>query len=702
MLNSINLDDKSYEDILTEAISQIPLYSEEWTNFNHSDPGITMLQNFSAFALLQQNTINQITDPVRRSLLRLIGFEAAPLRPAHVFAACEGGEAIALPAQWKGRVGDLCFETEQPVLMEPWSVDAVYMKLPGEEFRDITFLLGRRIPADTAVFGTHPEAGAALYVGLTGTPRPGATAAFWLQAAGDPNRNPFRAEAPVQFASLRWQAYTASGWKTIPAQDETAAFLQSGAVRLTFPAEPLAVCGELPHPACAIRCVVDAASYDRAPRVQSFTGNLLELVQKETRAACFTFPGGEEAVVRSAMASYGNEFLCCREEAGGPYYAYRLWTGGATSGRFYTKEEEGGTVRFRFDRERFGFGPAAGEDAILCSFWDDDATYRRSLGTVYGFEGQEIDVDLMENILPESFALLAEIAGRDGSLTYRLVRPGGTDPDELCYRVLPAEGKVRILCPGLGACRLYLASCAVTAGREGNIRSQNTFEPLLPGSLPENVRLWNPSAGRGGQAQETLEEVRLRFAAAMRRPTTAVTAQDYEEIVKAVPGLCIRQVKAVRDEAENSVSIAVQPFSEEPYPALSPVYEEQILHWLEHRRLVSVRLRLLQPQYVPVDVKATIFIRNTHSDAREEIEAVLNRSLDFTASGRGFGETLSYHRLVRALEQLPCVESVFELFLIPQAKGDMMYSGHDIKLGDHSLCRPGRFSLELSTRAVRH
>ena len=115
-----------------------------------------------------------------------------------------------------------------------------------------------------------------------------------------------------------------------------------------------------------------------------------------------------------------------------------------------------------------------------------------------------------------------------------------------------------------------------------------------------------------------------------------------------------------------------------------------------------MRLHLLQPQYVPVDVKATIFIRNTHSDAREEIEAVLNRSLDFTASGRGFGETLSYHRLVRALEQLPCVESVFELFLIPQAKGDMMYSGHDIKLGDHSLCRPGRFSLELSTRAVRH
>ena len=67
--------------------------------------------------------------------------------------------------------------------------------------------------------------------------------------------------------------------------------------------------------------------------------------------------------MRSAMTSYGNEFLCCREEAGGPYYAYRLWTGSTSSGRFYTKEEEDGAVRFRFDRERFGFGPAAGEDA---------------------------------------------------------------------------------------------------------------------------------------------------------------------------------------------------------------------------------------------------------------------------------------------------------------------------------------------------
>ena len=67
MLNSINLDDKSYEDILAEAISQIPLYSDEWTNYNNSDPGITVVQNLSAFSLLQQAAINEITDPIRRN-----------------------------------------------------------------------------------------------------------------------------------------------------------------------------------------------------------------------------------------------------------------------------------------------------------------------------------------------------------------------------------------------------------------------------------------------------------------------------------------------------------------------------------------------------------------------------------------------------------------------------------------------------------
>ena len=265
--------------------------------------------------------------------------------------------------------------------------------------------------------------------------------------------------------------------------------------------------------------------------------------------------------------------------------------------------------------------------------------------------------------------------------------------------MLPSPGQIRIRTPGLGAgCRLFLASCAVTEGKRGNIREQNHFEPESGEGLPAKLSLFNPAAGQGGETYETMEEVRLRFAAEMRRPTTAVTEKDYEEIVRRTPGLCIHKVKAVVDETANSVSIAVKPRSEKPDPQLSPVYLNQIHKWLEMHRLLSVQITLRQPQYVKMNVQATIYVKSYHSGARKEIESVLDRHLDFSAADRGFGETVSYHRLVRELEQLPCVESVYELFLIPQAKGDMMYVGHDIRMGNHSICRPGQYLLELSTR----
>jgi hypothetical protein len=52
MIGNINLNTKSYEQILEESISQIPIYSKDWTNYNVSDPGITILENLSAFSAL--------------------------------------------------------------------------------------------------------------------------------------------------------------------------------------------------------------------------------------------------------------------------------------------------------------------------------------------------------------------------------------------------------------------------------------------------------------------------------------------------------------------------------------------------------------------------------------------------------------------------------------------------------------------------
>jgi hypothetical protein len=72
-------DTRKFQDLLTELLGRIPIHNPEWTNFNRSDPGITILE-LAAFLL--ENDIyvaNQIPDRNRRKFLELL---AVPLQPA--------------------------------------------------------------------------------------------------------------------------------------------------------------------------------------------------------------------------------------------------------------------------------------------------------------------------------------------------------------------------------------------------------------------------------------------------------------------------------------------------------------------------------------------------------------------------------------------------------------------------------------------
>jgi hypothetical protein len=73
------LDDRRYQDLLDEALSRIPVYTPEWTNFNKSDPGVTLIE---VFAFLTENLLyrcNQIPDRNRKKFLTLLN---VPLQPA--------------------------------------------------------------------------------------------------------------------------------------------------------------------------------------------------------------------------------------------------------------------------------------------------------------------------------------------------------------------------------------------------------------------------------------------------------------------------------------------------------------------------------------------------------------------------------------------------------------------------------------------
>lgn len=73
------LKQRHYADILQDALARIPVHNPDWTNFNDSDPGVTILQ---LFAFMTESIIyraNQIPDRNRLKFLQLLSI---PLRPA--------------------------------------------------------------------------------------------------------------------------------------------------------------------------------------------------------------------------------------------------------------------------------------------------------------------------------------------------------------------------------------------------------------------------------------------------------------------------------------------------------------------------------------------------------------------------------------------------------------------------------------------
>ncbi len=78
-----NLDDRTFKDLVEECILRIPRYCPEWTNYNPSDPGITLIELFAWLTDQMLLRFNQV--PVRNyvAFLELLGVRLLAPTPAH-------------------------------------------------------------------------------------------------------------------------------------------------------------------------------------------------------------------------------------------------------------------------------------------------------------------------------------------------------------------------------------------------------------------------------------------------------------------------------------------------------------------------------------------------------------------------------------------------------------------------------------------
>src|SRR5438046_9796624 len=95
MIPSPKLDDRTYGDIVAEAMRLIPRYCPEWTNHNPSDPGITLVELTAWMTELILYRLNRVPEKNYLAFLDLIGVRLRSPQPAHTlltFDLVECGE----------------------------------------------------------------------------------------------------------------------------------------------------------------------------------------------------------------------------------------------------------------------------------------------------------------------------------------------------------------------------------------------------------------------------------------------------------------------------------------------------------------------------------------------------------------------------------------------------------------------------------
>lgn len=141
MIPAPNLDDRTFDDILQEAVTLIPKYCPGWTNHNPTDPGITLIELFAWMMEMVIYRLNKVTDKNYLAFLDLMGISLQAAQPARAllrFALApkatgqrvEAGTQVA--TQQTSSQEAIIFETERDLQILPVSLVACFSQFKGD------------------------------------------------------------------------------------------------------------------------------------------------------------------------------------------------------------------------------------------------------------------------------------------------------------------------------------------------------------------------------------------------------------------------------------------------------------------------------------------------------------------------------------------------------------------------------------------
>jgi hypothetical protein len=274
MLQSEELDQDGFEEILQRAIGKIPQIYPDWTDYNPSDPGITILELMSYYTEISEYHLNVIDDDSYRKYLKLLGRIPPERTPARTWLKVTGGGR--LPVNTRFYAEDIPFETE-------YEVDISDNEIISIQSGDIVIENKNNLFSDLhSKFSFSPFEGKdgqdnnGFEIHLNKPLRLGEIAGVYVQISEWENTAPF-AEDFQPYVKYHCERYD-GGWQrgVEIMEDETQGFCKSGIILLK-------ITGQLSQgKGTKIRFLIDSGEYPVQPVITGMLWNVVPARQKAT------------------------------------------------------------------------------------------------------------------------------------------------------------------------------------------------------------------------------------------------------------------------------------------------------------------------------------------------------------------------------------------------------------------------------------
>lgn len=636
-----NLDDRTYKDLIEECLLRIPRYCPEWTNFNPSDPGITLVELFAWLTDQMLLRFNQVPRRNYVAFLELLGIRLQPPSPAQVDVTFYLTQALAQPygiaagteIATPRNMGEdsVVFTTNSTLVIGIPSIRSFFKAETAEQTpRNLVNVLTDAWKFENGEWSCRDQI--ALFSDL---PQPG-NCFYWLFDNVDPidgnvlSLN-FKGEAGTttginpSIPPRRWEAWNGEYWESVllkETDDGTKGFSFSDLTGRGYShangADVILHCPKvwpsakfLTYEGRWLRCSYIAPSdwqpgYRHTPRITAMAARSLGgsvsashsyLVQDELVGVSDGKPGQVFILKeRPVLARQDDEYIYVKSPGEPPerWQEVQDFSESGSQDLHYVIDSLTGMVQF---------GPLIRESSQL------------QLQTQWRSRNQYAEGG-------ERTQLEDPLQSANGTSQKRIFN--SRELLERQYGQVPPKGA-----------EITMVAYRTGGGARGNVQAGQLI--LLRSSLPYVQSVTNHRSAQGGTDAESLNEAVMRVPHILRTRDRAITPEDFEvlaiqagrgKIARAhcLPSASIQDAGKVRllliPQVSPNAAILEQGLNPEQTMVLDHELRFQIDAFLADRKTLGVQVILQEPEYIRVSVQAEISIEPQYNTprAQEEIQ----------------------------------------------------------------------------------